>query len=184
MSDTSSLMAVSQATSAVSTAAGAYNSSEAALAEGQYQKQMSDINSKLANMQADAAEKRGEKEARMKEQQTKQAVARQRAMAAGQGVAVDVGSVADLQADTQTIGAADAMTIKNNAYREAFGYKSEAVNYEAQGDFAELSARNRSRNSLVTGGLGVVSGTMQSVYYGMGGDKAAPKKPTGKTKVT
>ncbi len=183
MSDTSSLMAVSQATSAVNTGVGAYNSSEAAIAEGNYQKQMAQIKSKLANMQAEAATKRGEKEAQLKMNQAKQAASRQRAMAAGQGVAVDAGSVGDLQADTLSLGAIDAMTIKNNAYREAFGYKSEAINYQSQADFAELSAQNKSRNSLVTGGLGVISGTMQSIYYGSGGADAAPKKPTGKVKV-
>lgn len=184
MSDTASLMAVSQATSAVSTGAGAYNASESAMAEGRYQKQMSEINAKLSNMQATAAEKRGETEAQQKNKETQQLVGRQRAMAAAQGVDVNAGSVFDIQQGTQTLGAIDAMTIKNNAYREAFGYKSEAANYQAQGDFADLSARNKSRNSLVTGGLGVISGTMQSIYYGSGGDKAGPKKPTGKTKVT
>ena len=175
MSDTSTLMAITAGTGAAAGAANAYSQAQAAKSEGEYQNQLAQLNSKMADYQAADAIKRGDKEAQDKLRQTNQMVGKQRAMAAASGVAADAGSVLEIQQDTASLGILDAMTIKNNAYREAFGYKSQASSYDFQGQFAKEAGKNKANQTLVTGGLQAINGGLSSYYYMKGGPSEAKK---------
>ncbi len=56
----------------------------------------------------------------------------------------------------------DALTVKNNAWREAWGYKAQARSYRTQGALSRLASRNEANSTLLTGGL-------QAVNAGVGG---------------
>lgn len=56
----------------------------------------------------------------------KQAVGTQRSVQAANGIDVNSGSAAQLQDDTAMLGELDALTIQNNAAREAYGYRIQA----------------------------------------------------------
>jgi hypothetical protein len=56
----------------------------------------------------------------------------QTARMAANGVALDSGSALDVLTSTDVMGEADANTIRDNAGKEAYGYKSQAANYRAQ----------------------------------------------------
>lgn len=55
-----------------------------------------------------------------------QAVGTQRSVQAANGIDVNSGSAAQLQDDTAMLGELDALTIQNNAAREAYGYRVQA----------------------------------------------------------
>lgn len=57
------------------------------------------------------------------------------------GVETDSGSALDVLSDTAMIGELEALTIRNNAEREAYGYKVQGMNYSAS------SANNRTAAS-------------------------------------
>lgn len=165
---------------AASTAANAYSNSQAERAAGDYQKGISDTNSRLSQLSASDAVYRGEKEATeavrrgdkaaaATRRTTKRIVGAQRAAAGAQGIDVNSGSIADVTRETTYIGETesrdirlaaelDALTIKNNAYLQAWGYKVQADEYSYTGRIAALTAKNRARSTLVTGGLNAVTG--------------------------
>lgn len=131
----------------------AYAQSESLKAQGDYQRQIGEVNARFGEMQAQDALKRGDEAASAHKQKVNQMVGSQRAAMASQGIALDSGSALDIQQETATMGAADALTIKNNAWREAWGYRVQASNSRFQGQFAQMGAQNDARNTLLTGGL-------------------------------
>jgi hypothetical protein len=90
----------------------------------------------------DAIARGAEAEGRSRSQ-TKQILGTQRAGYAGQGVDVGTGSAVDVAADTTALGELDAMTIRNNAKREAYGYQVQAAGFRAQQGAAKQRGAQR-----------------------------------------
>lgn len=150
--------------SAIGTGVQGFNQSRAADAEGRYLQQTYQMNADLARMQAEDAIDRGKTAVRDLKKQTKRLIGAQRAALAAQGIEVGDGSALDVQMDTAGQSAEDQLRIKNNAWREAYGYKTQAVNYESQGNFARLAGRNKSRNTIMTTGLAIAKDLSYSAY--------------------
>jgi hypothetical protein len=122
-------------------------------AQADYMKSMGEVNSMFANMQASDAIARGEAQARQIGQRKKQVIGAQRASLAGQGIEVDSGTALELQQDTATLSKLDEAQIRNNAWREAWGYKVDSANATAQGKMAQVGIRQQAQSSLMTGGI-------------------------------
>lgn len=126
---------------------------------GLSQRELSRFNASMARYGARKVRERGQEyEARVR-QKTKKTVGSQRAALAAQGLRLDVGSPADIQAETKDIGELDALTIRNNAARAAFGYNLQAISSELEGDLAFQAGITQGFNNLLTGG-------MQAYSYG------------------
>lgn len=122
--------------------------------QGRFQREQAEVNAQLMERQANDALVRGQFEAGRQEQKARAVAAAGRvAAAAAGGVKIDVGSPAEAMASTNTLGAVDSMMIKNNAYREAWGYKIEASNKRFEGQMADIGARAEARNTLLSGGI-------------------------------
>lgn len=132
--------------------------SSAIEAQGEYQKQMFQMNSRLAEMQADDAIRRGDRAAYLYKKDVKRTIGNQRAALAAQGIEVNDGSALEVQMDTASQGEIDALTIKNNAYREAWGYKMEALTASSRGEYASISSKFDSSMTM----LGGISGAAGS----------------------
>lgn len=159
------MMAGSMAGQSVSSFGTAYSQSEAMRSQGDYQARMAEANANLANIKALDADQRGNLAANRLDMQTTRMIGTQRAGLAAQGVDVDYGSAAAVQKDTATLGALDALTIRNNAWREAWGYKTQALNDSYSGKFAKMAADSDADNTLLTGGMKMASYGMQAGYY-------------------
>jgi hypothetical protein len=133
--------------------AGSLEQASAQKAQGKYQQQQLNFNSSVSELQATDAINRGNQEALAKRKQTKQVIGSQRAALAAQGIDVNNDTSVTIQQDTAALGAEDVMTIKNNAWREAWGYKVQAQDYQSQGEFARISANSNAKQTLLTGGL-------------------------------
>jgi len=133
--------------------AGGIAESNAIAEEGKFQKSIFETNARFSELQAEDSIKRGEKEAERVKRRAKQLLGKQRTALAAQGIVLDDGTALQIQEDTAEQGAVDAMTARNNAWREAWGFKTQALDYRTRGRLAELSARTRSRNALLTGGM-------------------------------
>lgn len=142
----------------------AYGQSEAIKAKSDFDAKQFELNSRIADMQSDEAIKQGDKAAAAQKTQAKRVVGAQRAALAAQGINIDSGSALDIQQETAEMGAVDAMTIKNNAWRESWGYKMNAANMRGQADITRISGQNQANNTLLTGGL-------QAASYGAKGFK-------------
>ena len=99
---------------------GAYSTYQ----QGRAQRAISRANERLAEMRARDAIKRGQEAEGISRQRTRKVLGSQRAAQAAQGIRTDYGSPLDIQLETGDIGELDALTIKNNALREAFGHRA------------------------------------------------------------
>lgn len=159
----------------------AQRQASAASAQGQYQKTIFDQNAKMADLQATDALQRGQLAEQRSRLETRQQIGSTRADLAAQGIDVGSGSAADVQASQAGVGELDALTIRNNAAREAYGYKVEALNASQQGRLAAFSGdqaasgyRVRGVSTLLTGGLNVAD----RLYAKRNADQAAKDRRT------
>jgi hypothetical protein len=168
----------------------AYTSYTSERSAGRLEKTASDINAATLRRQAQDAIKRGDEGAGRVRRDASMIKGEQRAAYAGQGVDVGSGTAAAIQTETDVVGELDAQTIKNNAWREAWGLQGQADEVQRQGRMAQKASKNRAKNSLITGGLNVVStaaqygawkGGMEPKYAKAGG-RVVPVAPRSYTK--
>lgn len=141
------------------------------------QAELLDYNAAVADLQAqDAIERGGEEEARFR-QRIRATIGAQRAGFAASNIDVGYGSAVDVQADAAFLGELDALTIRTNAAREAWGYKVEATDIRKRAEIARregvmLEAAGRERQSQARlGAVGTIAGTGATLLqqrYGFG----------------
>lgn len=90
------------------------------------QADLADANANIADLQAADAIQRGAQEEQRFRSLVRGAIGAQRAGFAASNIDVGQGSAVDVQADAATLGELDALTIRTNAAREAWGYKVQA----------------------------------------------------------
>lgn len=163
------LMAAGMFTQMFATIGAAISESNAIEARADYRQKQMQFNSQVADFQAQLTIDDGNRAADKVLTAGKQAVGEERASAGAQGIEVNAGSAQDVQVSSQTMSMMDALTIKNNAARQAFGYKVQAMSDRGQAEFTGLEARNEERSTLLTGGLGAMGKGLQGYYYGSGG---------------
>lgn len=130
---------------------GAKRSGDAARAAGDYSADIYGMNADIADAQAADALARGAEAEHRSREETRGAIGGQRVAFAAQGIDISTGSAADVQGDTAYLGELDALTIRNNAKREAWGFTVEATNYRAQGRLARIGGRNAQRAGRAAG---------------------------------
>lgn len=136
---------------------------------------LQDYNAKVADLQANDAIVRGaEQESRLRTQ-VRGAIGTQRAGFAASNIDVGFGSAVDVQADAAYLGELDALTVRNNAAREAWGYKvsaedlrrraqiarKEGVYLEAAGHQAATTGNIAAAGTLIGG-----TGSLLKAKYG------------------
>lgn len=165
MAALSTLMAVGFGAQAIGGLTNSIAQAQAQEAQGDYLKSRYEANARIADIQGADALKRGDEEASQIRRKAKLIQGSQRAAAAAQGIEADTGSAGDLQGETQMLSALDELKVKNNAWREAWGYKVSANDLRGQAEQAYISSRGAARNTLVTGGLNAIGTGIQAGYY-------------------
>lgn len=107
-----------------------------------YQAQVSANNQLIANQLADQAGKSGEAQVAQKRMQTAGVIGTQLATQSASGLDVNKGSAVDVRSSAAEMGELDALTIRNNAEKIAFGYRSQGLNYGAQAQVDKMGAQN------------------------------------------
>ncbi len=123
---------------------------------GQAQKKLANRNADLLDNSAADAIDRGNQDALQVTQRARRLRGAQRASFAGQGVDVNTGTAAALQEETTSMGEVDAAQVRKNAFREAWGIKTQAGNQRLGGDFSAAAGRNQAIGSVL-GGIGDAS---------------------------
>ena len=105
----------------------------------------------------------------------------QRARLSANGIDISEGSAASIQADTDWMGEMDALTIRDNANREAWGYKNQSQQYSSYS--AASKAVSKSINPYMAAGTSLLSnagtiakigGAVDAKWYSMGSGNASP----------
>ena len=149
----------------VSGALGASRQSEATQQAYNYQAAVNKNNAQVAEWQAQDALQRGTKAEQAQRLKVAQLKSSQRAGFAARGVALDEGSPLAILQDTDMMGEMDALTIRDNAEKEAWGARMQGANYSS--DSAMLSARAGAESSTgaAFGSLLTGAGAVASSWY-------------------
>lgn len=149
--------------------------------QGDYQSQIYNQDATLADQQAADAIARGHESELRSRSGTRQLVGSQRASMAAQGISLDTGSPQDVVTNDESLGELDALTIRNNARREAYGFQTQAAQYRSQAAMAQTAGSNTAKayrdqgvNTLLSG-----AGDLFNVYQSYGLNRA----PTTKAKL-
>lgn len=126
-------------------------------------------NALYLNQAANDARVRGEYEADWQRIGTQSLIGTQRAAQAASGGVVESGSYGLMTQDTAQLGELDALTISNNAAREAYGYQVEASNMATNARQLQSNARRNTMTSILGGAMqGFGSGGGFSAFSGGG----------------
>lgn len=121
---------------------GQNQQAKAAAAQANYQAGVDRNNKIIADRQAEDAIKRGQAEEEDQRRKVAQIKGSQRTAFAARGIDLGSDVVIDTLSDTAMFGELDALTIRSNAEREAYGYRVQGMNYQASADNNALAAKN------------------------------------------
>jgi len=131
--------------------AGGVTSASGQYASGKANQELANYNARIADVQAEDALARGRESESIQRKRTKALIGTQRARFGAQNIEINDGSALDVQADTAYLGELDALTIRNNAAREAWGYKVQAEDYRARGRIARMEGTYGAAGTLLGG---------------------------------
>lgn len=114
-------------------------------------------NADVRSKQAQDALDRGYNTERRYQIGVNQNIGAQRAGFAAQGVEVGDGSALQVAQDTAAIGELDRLTIRNNAAREAWGYRVGETNFRGQGANALMQGNQQAAGTILTGAASVAT---------------------------
>jgi hypothetical protein len=110
-----------------------------------YQAAVAENNAKVAEWNAQDSIERGEIAEKQHRLKVSQIQGKQRSALASGGVEVDSGSALDVLEDTAYFGEMDALTIRSNSQREAYKYKVNAQNKQAQAGLYRMTGNDAAR---------------------------------------
>lgn len=131
--------------------------------QNHFNRQMASINIELIENQREDVKFEGAREQGRVRQAAQRLQGAQAAAFAAQGVDVGSGSAALIQADTQYLAEIDALEVKNNARKAAFGFDVKRRQTILEARFGGQAAENAARQSIITGGLNAISAAANTV---------------------
>lgn len=111
---------------------GAILQGHSAAESDKYNSQLNSVNSNIAKQNAAIAGQAGAEQATLSSERSRATLGSVKANQAASGIDVNSGSASDTQASVSEIGELDALTVRSNATKEAYGYKAQSENFEAQ----------------------------------------------------
>lgn len=135
---------------ATTMAAGTLYSAYGQYQTGKYNAAVAETNAELAELSAQDAEKRGTAEAARYRTNIRSLQGRQRAAIGGANIERS-GSALDILTDTAATAELDMATIRSNAAREAFGFRTQGLNYRAQGQLDRFAGRTQAIGTILGG---------------------------------
>lgn len=135
------LLIAAVAGSTAMSAFGAYSQGHAASEAANYNAQLAVQNAKQQKENSAIASQSGTQQTAMQSLKTRSTVGSEIADQAASGVDTKSGSALDTQISSHEIGMLDALQVRSNATRAAFGYKVAAANDEAQGELDKFGAK-------------------------------------------
>lgn len=185
------LPVIAIASTVIGTAVSAYGAIETGMQNQQlanYRAQVASNNSIIANQNATYATDAGNAKAQQQEMATRQLLGQQEAAQASSGLDVNSGSAVDVRKSTAALGTISAINIRDNAAREAYGFKQQGQDYTAESQLDKYQGKNamtagvlNAVGSLV-GGAGKLFGEVSSFNqtgagpFGGGGGGDAPAR--------
>lgn len=156
-----------QLTGMATSAIGSYFSAGAQKATLQGQADIADINAQIAELGAQQELLKGQRQVGAITLKAGQLKASQRAAMAANGIDLGVGSAAEIQASTDLMKEIDANTLTANAVRDAWGFRTQAVNFQNEALMKRAGAAGISPGMAAGTSLLGSAGTVASNWYNL-----------------
>jgi hypothetical protein len=134
---------------------GSYQQSQSTKSAYEYQSAIARNNAITAEYQAEDAIKRGQIAEEQQRRKTMMLKGTQTARLAANGIDISEGSPLQILSDTDWMGEQDALTIRDNANREAWGYRVQGQNQSSDSNM--LKATADAQNPLLAGTSSLLS---------------------------
>lgn len=141
------------ATVSGATLVNGYFQGDAIEAQGRYAQRSADANAHLLDLRAQDEITRGDQDAVQFKKKIRKLQGVQRVGFAAGGADVNTGNALEAQQQTAEHGAMDALTIKNNAFKRAWGLQVEATNERFAGQYARIAASGNAAKTYAAAGL-------------------------------
>lgn len=174
--------AVATIAAAAVSAYGAVQSGNAAKNQAEYQSAVDRNNQQTAEWQAKDALDRGAEAERQQRLKVQSALGSQRAAMAANGVDLTSGSPLDILGDTAMYGELDALTIRSNAEREAYGYRAQSQNFGTSAQLTQMRGSAAQTAGAIGAGSTLLAGAGQAAgtWAKFGGTKVSSPNSTGR----
>lgn len=127
--------------------------------------QVSEQNALIAEQKGRWAAETGNQDVAASQMKTAAKVGSIKANQGASGVEIGTGSNADVITSTKEIGALDALTIRSNAARQAYGYTTEAYSDRTQEQLDKMAADNSTKAGYIGAGTTLLSGVAKGEQY-------------------
>jgi hypothetical protein len=146
---------------------GAIESSQASSEAANYQAQVSANNAKIASQNAEYATAAGEAQVTQSQLKTADVVGAIKTNEAASGLDVNSGSNVDVQSSAKELGELDALTIRNAAARQAYGYQTQSMSDVASGQLQQAQASQDITAGMFGAGSSILGGVSSAAnQYG------------------
>ena len=165
MSGSAAVAAVATLASAGIGAYGAISSGVAQEQSARYNAEVALNNASIAKQNANLAGQAGEAQAEQSSMKTRAQVGAIKTAQAANGVDVNSGSAVDVRSSAAALGELNAINIRSNAARTAYGYQTQAGNFQAQSQLDTFQGQNAKTAGLIGGGTDLLGGVGQAAGY-------------------
>lgn len=136
-------------------------------ASARYNAQVAANNAETAKQNANFAGQEGDANAGIEQIKTRANVGSIKASQAANGIDVNTGSAVDVRSSAAEIGELNALNIRSNAARQAYGYQTQANSDVAQSQLDRQEAKYDAKAGYVKAGATLLGGAAKSVTSGM-----------------
>lgn len=143
-------------------ALGALTGANASSAAYRYQAGIAGMNATIAENNAQYATKVGEAKAQISGMQTRAQIGTTKAIQSGSNLNVNTGSAVDVRASEADIGELNEMTIRSNAAKEAYNFRTQEAGDIAQSRL-DVAAADNAKKAGTIGAISSLLGAASSV---------------------
>jgi len=161
----STLATVATLAGAGISAVGSLEQSHAAAASAGYNAQVAQQNAQIQTQNAQFASSQGEQETAAAGAQTKARVATTLANQGASGIDVNTGSNVDVRESEAKIGMLNALTIRSNAAKQAYGFQVNAAGATGQADLLKSQQTSDTTGGYLSAAANVLGGVGKAASF-------------------
>lgn len=146
-------------------AMGAIQQGNAAKAAGNYNAQVAAQNAQIATQNANYTAAQGEQNVAAAGAETRAKVAAITANQGASGVDINSGSAVDVRQSEAKLGMLNALNVRSQAVRQAYGLQTDAAGYTAQSQLDKANAKASKTAGYLSAGTTVLGGVGKAADY-------------------
>jgi hypothetical protein len=155
---------------------GAIQQSQASAASAGYNAQVASQNAQLQERNAQFASEQGNQDVGAAGAQTKAKIAATLANQGASGIDVNTGSNVDVRESEAKLGMLNALTVRSNAVKQAYGYQVQSASDTGQAQLDKSQQRSDTTGGYLSAGADVLGGAGKAYSY-LPGSGSSPYTP-------